>query len=132
MEIVAISADTRDKAEDMAARLAEATGAAGRGAGTDLGFKVAYGLPVEAMAAWGLYASAPTAARAGGGFGGAAAASDAGVVCEPAIICVDPDGAVYFVDVASSPFTRPDLAILLESCRFFTTADYPVRGTLEV
>ena len=47
-------------------------------------------MPVEAMSAWGLYASAPTAARAAGGGAG-------DVVCEPALLALSPDGELAFV-----------------------------------
>lgn len=75
-EVVAVSADGRERADDFLARLAETVGR--RDA-----FKVAYSLPPAAMAAWGLYASSPTTPR------------DEGVVPEPAVFLIDPDGGLY-------------------------------------
>ena len=122
-EIVTVTADGADRAASFCDRVAEASPAGG-GSKETLGMKACYGLPPSAMAAWRLYASTPSTPRGGG--------TDACIIPEPATIILDADGAVYAVDVASSPFTRPDLAILLESCRFLTSADYPARGPYEL
>ena len=52
------------------------------------------------------------------------------VFSEPGLFLLRPDSTIFFENVQSAPFTRPDLDQLLEGIDFVTAKDYPVRGTM--
>ncbi len=104
MPIVLVSMDGQDRAEK---------------AKSDWGLAdlpVAYGLTEAQARDWGLYISTsikevePT------------------VFCEPGSFWVKPDGTLYQIDIASMPFARPDLDILLSRVVAIGNG-YPPRGT---
>ncbi len=72
----------------------------------------------EAQArAWGLYLS------------DARNEKEPEVFCEPGLFLVKPDGTLFAAEMASTPFLRPDLAMLLSKIDFVRENDYPPRGT---
>lgn len=48
---------------------------------------------------------------------------------EPGLFLIRPDLTVYFAQVQSAPFTRPDLDQLMEGLDVIKKNDYPPRGT---
>ncbi len=81
---------------------------------TDL--PVAYGLTEERARSWGLYIS--TSIKE----------AETPVFCEPGTFWVKPDGSLYLIDIASMPFARPDVDILLSKVVAIGNG-YPARGT---
>ena len=104
MPIVLVSMDTQERAEKAQADW-------GLGA-----LPVAYGLTEEQARAWGLYVT--TSIKD----------TELPVFSEPGTFWVKPDGSLYLVDIASMPFARPDLDILLGRVKA-VGAGYPARGT---
>lgn len=103
--IVAISADTKEKAESEIA---------------DEGwrFAVGYGLSVEQMRSLGVYISNPRSAS-----------ETDRPFSEPALFLVNPDGILQIIDMSNAPFSRPDLPTLLNGLKFLFANNYPIRGT---
>lgn len=104
LDVVAVSMDGEDRAQE---------------AKTDWGLDalpVAHGLSEDDARAWGLYMS--QAIREG----------EADLFAEPGLFWVRPDGRLYLIDIASMPFARPDLELLLPKAKMATEKDYP-RGT---
>ncbi len=77
---------------------------------------VAYGLTEEQARAWGLYISVSIKE------------AETPVFCEPGTFWVKPDGSIYLIDIASMPFARPDVDILLSRVVAIGNG-YPARGT---
>lgn len=104
MPIVLVSMDGQERAEKAKA---------------DWGLEelpVAYGLSEDQARAWGLYIT--TAIKE----------AETPVFCEPGTFWVKPDGTLYLIDIASMPFARPDLDILLSRVVAIGNG-YPARGT---
>ena len=104
MPIVLASMDPEDRAEK---------------ARTNWGIEelpVAYGLTEESARAWGLYIT------------NSIKDAETPVFCEPGTFWVKPDNLLYLVEIASMPFARPDLDILLGRVAAIG-AGYPPRGT---
>ena len=76
---------------------------------------VAYGLTEEQARAWGLYIT--TSIKE----------TETPVFNEPGTFWVKPDNSLYLVEIASMPFARPDLDILLGRVAAIG-AGYPPRG----
>lgn len=104
MPIVLVSMDGHDRAEKARAEW-----------GLD-GLPVAYGLTEDQARAWGLYISTSIKDV------------ETAVFCEPGTFWVKPDGTLYLIDIASMPFARPDLDILLSRVVAIGNG-YPARGT---
>ena len=77
---------------------------------------VAYGLTEDQAREWGLYVSSSIKE------------AETPVFCEPGSFWVLPDGTLYLIDIASMPFARPDLDILLSRVVAIGNG-YPPRGT---
>jgi peroxiredoxin len=105
-EIVAISADPKEKAEPHVADM-------------KLTFPVGYGLQVGQMRELGLYVSAPRSE-----------AETDRPFAEPGVYVVNSDGNVQIVDISNAPFARPDLAAIAKGIAFVKNNGYPPRGTL--
>lgn len=104
MPIVLVSMDGQDRAEKAKAEW-------------NLGdLPVAYGLTEDQARGWGLYIT--TSIKD----------AEPAVFCEPGSFWVLPDGTLYLIDIASMPFARPDLDILLSKVGAIG-AGYPPRGT---
>ena len=107
IEVVTVSMDSQERAQ---ATLDEI--------GTkDL--KIGYGLTEASAREWGLYISSQ---RAG--------SQEPEVFAEPGLYVVKPDGTIFFAQVQSAPFTRPDFAKLLGGLKYVVENDYPARGDL--
>ena len=83
---------------------------------------VGYGLTIEQMTALGLYISHPRSPK-----------ETDRPFPEPSLFVVNSDGAVQVLDISNSPFSRPELATLLNGLKFIRNPEnnYPVRGTYE-
>ena len=77
---------------------------------------VAYGLTEAQAREWGLYIT------------DSIKEVEIPVFCEPGTFWVKPDGSLYLIDIASMPFARPDLDILLGRVMAIGNG-YPARGT---
>lgn len=76
-----------------------------------------YGLTEDQARAWGLYLSE------------AIKDAEPQVFAEPGMFWIRPDGKLYLADVSNSPFSRPDLGVLLDKADFIIDKEYPARGT---
>lgn len=105
VDVIAVSADPKDKAEASA---------------NDIGYAgvIGYGLSLDQMAQLGVYISDPRSPE-----------ETDRPFAEPATFVVRDDGKLQIVDVSNAPFSRPALKGLLDGLKFIREKDYPVRGT---
>jgi peroxiredoxin len=106
IEVAAVSADTKDKAET------EASEEGWR-------FRLGYDLSQEQMRSLGLYISEPRSPQ-----------ETDRPFPEPGLFVVNPEGKVQIVDVSNAPFARPELGAILRGLKFIQEKQYPIRGTL--
>lgn len=104
VDLVAVSMDPQDRAEKAKADWGL----------TDV--PVAYGMSEETARSWGLYITSSIKE------------AEIDVFPEPGTFWVRPDGRLYLIDIASMPFARPDLEILLSKVPAMGNG-YPARGT---
>jgi len=78
---------------------------------------IGYGLTQDDMHRWGLYITK-------GHF-----ESEPAIFSEPATFIITPDGRLYYANIGTHPFARPDLGILLRGLDYIVHHDYPFRGT---
>lgn len=104
--VMAVSADPKEKAE---ADVAE----------HGWRFPVGYGLTIDQMRQLGLYISEPRSPQ-----------ETDRPFSEPGLFAINPEGKVQIVDISNAPFSRPDLAGVLNGLKFVQARQYPVRGTL--
>lgn len=109
VNVVAISSDTKDRAE----RAKADWGA--------LNLRIAYGLDLETARRWGLYISSGRGTTSAG-------VDEPPLFTEPAIYLVSPDGTLYFGSVQTMPFARPHFADILSAIDFVVSKNYPARG----
>lgn len=102
--VVAVSMDTEERAQKSKEEW-----------GLD-NLSIAYGLSEEAARAWGLHITESIKEV------------EPQTFSEPALFWVLADKKIYLMDVASMPFARPDLELLLAKVPAIT-AGYPARGT---
>ena len=105
-EVIAVSADPKEKAEAEAA---------------DEGwhFPVGYDLSQDQMRALGLYISEPRSPQ-----------ETDRPFPEPALFITNPEGKLQIIDVSNAPFARPELNSVLSGLKFVQEKSYPIRGTL--
>ena len=78
--------------------------------------QIAYGMTEETAREWGLYISSSIKE------------AEVETFPEPGTFWIKPDGSLYLIEIASMPFARPNLKILL-SRTGAVGAGYPARGT---
>ncbi|AFY96972.1 peroxiredoxin-like family protein [Chamaesiphon minutus] len=105
VNVIAISGDTLERAQEFKA------------VSKIENLAIGYGLTLEDMHQWGLYISK-------GHF-----ESEPAIFSEPATFIVKPDGRLYYANIGTHPFARPDLSILLRGLDYIVNHDYPFRGT---
>ncbi|WP_095588817.1 peroxiredoxin-like family protein [Actibacterium ureilyticum] len=105
IEVVAISADTEAKAQQMQTE-------------QGLSLPIGYDLSVAQMQALGLYISTPRSAQ-----------ETDRTFAEPGLFLIDAGGDLHMVDYSNAPFLRPDLDRLPARIKYVLENDYPVRGT---
>ncbi|MEL7346709.1 MAG: peroxiredoxin-like family protein [Pseudomonadota bacterium] len=81
--------------------------------------RLGYGMSEATARAWGLYISSQ---RPG--------SQEPARFAEPGLAVVRPDGTIFFAQIQSAPFTRPDFGQLLGGLKFVVDNDYPARGDL--
>ncbi len=104
--VVAISADTKEKAESEAQE-------------EGWQFPVGYGLAPDQMQQLGLYISEPRSPQ-----------ETDRPFPEPGLFVINPQGKIQIVDVSNAPFARPELNAVLRGIKFIREKQYPIRGTL--
>ncbi|MEM7472221.1 MAG: redoxin domain-containing protein [Pseudomonadota bacterium] len=105
LDVVVVSADTKEKAEADKAEF-----------GWD--FELCYGMTEAQMRSLGLYVSAPLSE-----------AETTGLFAEPGAFAIRPNGTLMLVDISNGPAARPDLDELLDGMTFNIENDRPERGT---
>lgn len=106
IEIVAVSADTVAQLQQKLTN------------DVKVDFTVHAGLTLEQMQQLGLYVSQPMSSS-----------ETDHPFSEPALFVINSDNKVQVLEIANSPFVRPDLDMLLSGLRYTRENDYPVRGT---
>jgi peroxiredoxin len=104
VEVIAISGDTRERAERSA---------------SEWGLEnvpIGYGQSIESIREWGLFVSHSIKEEEPELFG------------EPGLFLIRPDGTIYYESIQSMPFGRPSFQEMLGAIDFVTKADYPARG----
>lgn len=109
INVIAISSDTKERAEDFANR-------------ADLkDLRLGYGLPLEEARNWGLFISTGRGQTSIG-------IEEPALFSEPGLFIVKPDNTLYFASVQTMPFSRPVFKDMLPSLDFVKKVDYPARG----
>ncbi|MBW4479038.1 MAG: AhpC/TSA family protein [Tolypothrix brevis GSE-NOS-MK-07-07A] len=105
VEVIAISGDQLEQAQQFKAT-------------TNIEhLMIGYGLTLDDMHRWGLYISK-------GHF-----ESEPAIFSEPATFIIKPDGRLYYANIGTHPFARPDLDLLLRGLDYIIHKNYPFRGT---
>ncbi|MEM7090879.1 MAG: redoxin domain-containing protein [Pseudomonadota bacterium] len=105
MDVIVVSADTREKAQADREEFGWT-------------FDLCYGMTRPQMRALGLYVSKPLSE-----------AETTTPFAEPGTFAMRPDGTLMLVDISNGPAARPDLDELLDGMIFNIENDRPVRGT---
>lgn len=84
---------------------------------------MAYGLSIEDARKLGLYVSAGIGVTSIG-------IEEPEIFSEPGLFLIKPDQTLYFADIQTMPFLRPDLSSLLPNLDFILSKGYPARGEL--
>ena len=108
VDIVAVSADTKEKAKEQAQDKLGLT------------FDVGYDLSIEQMQELGLYISNPRSPE-----------ETDRPFAEPGVFVVNEDFNLHVVDISNNPFVRPELNALLSGLNWIRdpSNNYPIRGT---
>lgn len=109
IKLIAISSDTRERAQALADKLRA----------PDL--RMGYGLPLATAREWGLYISTSRGQTSIG-------IEEPPLFSEPGVFIVRPDGTLYYGAVQTMPFARPHFDELLAAIDFALAKDYPARG----
>jgi peroxiredoxin len=109
VSVLAVSADTRERAERTAAEW-----------GIDK-LALCWGLSMEQAREWGLYISEGRGVNAAG-------VEEPEFFVEPAVFLINPDGTLFAGMVQTMPFARPRLDDLMAAIDYMTRAGQPPRG----
>lgn len=104
VEVIAVSGDTRERAEQSR-----------REWGLE-NVSIGYGQSIDSMRDWGLFVSRAIKEGEPDLFG------------EPGLFLVRPDGTLFYAAINSMPFGRPSFQEMLSGIDFVTKKDYPARG----
>lgn len=85
------------------------------------GLPMSYGLSIEDARKLGLYVSASIGKTSSG-------VEEPDLFAEPGFFMIRPDQTLYFSDIQTMPFIRPDLSNLLFALDTIKTRNYPARG----
>ncbi|BDX04795.1 redoxin domain-containing protein [Planctobacterium marinum] len=108
MDIVAVSGDSNEQLQEHV-----------EDSLSEVSFPLFCELSVEDMKRLGLYISEPV--------------SDTETdhkFSEPALVVINPDSQVQLVEIASGPFMRPNIGLLLKGLKYTVENNYPIRGTV--
>lgn len=109
VKTIAISSDTRDRAEAMAEKMGASA------------LRIGFGLGLEKAREWGLYLSTSRGKTSVG-------VEEPAIFVEPAVFLVRPDQSLYFASVQTMPFVRPHFSEMIGALDFVIKNDYPARG----
>jgi peroxiredoxin len=109
VKVIALSGDSAERAQAMAAKLSAP------------GLRVGYGLGLAAAREWGLYISASRGLTSIG-------IEEPPLFSEPGVFIVRTDGTLYYGAVQTMPFARPHFDELLAAIDFALAKNYPARG----
>jgi peroxiredoxin len=109
VQVVAISSDDADRAQQMATKVNAS------------GVQFGYGLSLRSAREWGLYISTSRGKTSIG-------IEEPALFSEPAVYLVRPDGTLYYGAVQTMPFARPQFQDLIGAIDFAVSKDYPARG----
>ena len=107
--VIAISADPRDRAEQMAAKINA----------TKLRF--GYDLSLAKAREWGLFISTSRGTTSIG-------IEEPALFSEPGLFMISPDQSLYYGSVQTMPFVRPHFYELVGALDFAIKNNYPARG----
>jgi peroxiredoxin len=107
VEVIAASGDPKEKAENEAAE-------------ESWRFPVAFDLRVDQMRQLGLYISNPRSPQ-----------ETDRPFAEPSLFVINPEGKIQIIDISNAPWSRPDLANILNGIKMIQERNYPIRGTAE-
>lgn len=82
-------------------------------------FPVGYGMTTDQMRDLGTYISEPRSTQ-----------ETDRPFSEPGLFLINPQGQVQLVDISNAPFSRPDLAGILNGVKVIQERNYPIRGTM--
>ena len=105
VEVIALSCDSRERAEKTQASWAIDK------------VRLGYGLSLDEARRWGLFISA---AKPG--------SEEPAHFSEPGVFLLRPDGTLYMSSVNSMPFARPHFDEILGAVDYILSNDYPARG----
>lgn len=109
VKTIAISSDSKDRAQKMAAKVGHA------------GLRFGYELPLATAKEWGLYISTSRGTTSIG-------IEEPALFSEPGVFLVKPDNTLYFASVQTMPFVRPHFQEMIGALDFVQKNDYPARG----
>lgn len=111
VNVIAVSSDDQDRAKKTAQK-------------SDLeNVTLGYGLSVEQAQAWGLHRSAGKGKTSIG-------VEEPAEFSEPGLFLIKPDNTLYWFNVSTMPFARPNFTDILGGINFVVANDYPARGEL--
>jgi peroxiredoxin len=109
--VIALSSDDQDRAQQTAAR------------STLEDLTLGYGLTVETAQVWGLHRSTGKGETSTG-------VEEPDEFNEPGLFLVRPDNTLYWSNVSTMPFARPNFTEILGAVKFVVANNYPARGEL--
>lgn len=109
VEVVVVSSDTKERAEEFATKVGFAE------------LKFGYGLSLANAKQWGLYISEGIGKTSIG-------IEEPAKFSEPGIFLIKPDKTLYYGSTQTMPFARPSFADLIKAVEFAITKNYPARG----
>lgn len=119
VDVVAVSADTRNKACSFVDDLRGAVLAVSPDTkAARIMFKVAYGMNEQQMRRWGVYVSRPLSPD-----------ETVNLFSEPALFLVNPAGLIHAVVYSNATFARPDLKQIIQGIKMVQDQKMPIRGT---
>jgi peroxiredoxin len=111
VNVIALSSDDQGRAQQTAER-------------SNLeNLTLGYGLTVEVSQAWGLHRSAGKGKTSIG-------IEEPNEFSEPGLFLVKPDNTLYWSNVSTMPFARPNFTEILGAVKFVVANNYPARGEL--
>lgn len=109
VNVIALSSDDRDRTQQMADKVQAKH------------LRFGFGLPLDVARSWGLYISSSRGKTSIG-------IEEPALFSEPGVFMVRPDQTLYYGNVQTMPFARPNFADLAGGMGFMIANDYPARG----
>ena len=85
---------------------------------------IGYGLDLDKAREWGLFVSSGRGVTSSG-------FEEPPFFSEPGLFLLRPDATLYFSNIQTMPFARPDFGAILKALDFVIEKDYPARGEVE-